>query len=364
MKRTLTCILCLGLILMLCIPMVACDQFLSNGLLGRLFSQTLLDLESNANSATENDLPHIESVLDTLSPDVLTSEWPETEPPIEIEIDTTTEVEYTTEVRTTEVQTTEPATQPITEEETTELIPEPIKVIAAMSLDNLVTIHPIAGKYIISSGYDFLMWNGVADIDTNDIALSVFGWAAYFTETEGTVGYAFNDGEHVYNENFTYTAEAGVQHHIASNCPGALSACRFQFDIPLEGLGAGAHKLVIYAMDTAGNEEVIKEITLNIEQVDPVQEIIPVEFDGTNGTVTIAAGGFYKFLIVNQGGKTMNIANSANCTVTADTYTLPADTIDANGARVQEIPGEGWNNFELTIVNETDAAVEIVLTIQ
>ncbi len=284
------------------------------------------------------------------------------------EAETSTE-EVTTEPdaeTSTEEVTTEPADQTTPEEESTEPTPEPVKVIAAMSWDTLATVHPVAGKPIINNGGEFLAWDGIANVDTNDKALSTFGWVAYFTEKEGTVGYSFNGGEIVYDDSFTFTAEVGVQDHIHANCPGALSACRFQFDIPLEGLGAGTHTLCVYAKDTADNVEMIKQITVIIEQVDPVTELVPVEFDGTNGTVTVEAGSAYKFVIANQGGKTMTIANSANCTVTAGTYTLPADTIDANGARVQFIPGpnEGWDNFVLTIVNPTDAAVEIVLTIQ
>ena len=289
-----------------------------------------------------------------------TTEAPTTEAP-------TTE-EPTTQAPTTEEPTTEePTTEaPTTEEPTTEEpAPEPVKVIAAMSWDTLTTAHPVNGKTIVSNGGEFMTWNSVANIDTNDTALKLFGWIAYYTEVEGTVGYSLNGGELVYDESFTYTAEIGVQQHIAANCPGALSACRFEFDISLEGLGAGTHTLSVVAKDTEGNVETIRDITLNIAQVDPVEELVAVEFDGTNGTVSIAAGGVYKFSIVNYGGKTMNIANSASCTVTAGTYTLPADTINGND-RVQFIPGpnEGWDNFVLTIVNNGDAAVEIVLTIQ
>lgn len=285
----------------------------------------------------------------------------------------TTDAESTTEGATTEPTTdatteeitTEPSTETSTEEQTTEPAPQPVKVIAGISWDTLTTVHPVIGKPIINNGGEFFTWDGIANVDTNDTALSAYGWVAYFTETEGTVGYAFNGGEIVYGENFTFTAEIGVQNHIASNCAGAKSACRFQFDIPLEGLGAGTHTLCVYAKDTADNIELIREITVIIEQVDPVAEIVPVQFDGTNGTVTIEAGSTYKFIVANYGGKTMTIANSAGCTVTAGTYTLPADTINGNN-REQFIPGpnEGWDEFVLTIANTTDQAVEIVLTIQ
>lgn len=278
-----------------------------------------------------------------------------------------TSEEPTTEEPTTEEPSEAPTTEePTTEEVTTEPAPQPVKVIAALSWDTLTTAHPVNGKTIFANGGEFMTWNSIANIDTNDTALKLWGWVAYYTEVEGTVGYSINGGEFVYDESFTYTAEIGVQEHITANCPGALSACRFLFDISLEGLGAGTHTLTVVAKDTEGNVELIREITLNIAQVDPVEELVAVAFDGTNGTVTVPAGGVYKFAIVNFGGKTMNIANSAGCTVTAGTYTLPADTIDGNGARNQFIPGpnEGWDDFVLTIVNDTDADVEIVLTIQ
>ena len=284
--------------------------------------------------------------------------------------DATTE-EVTTEPATdatTEEVTTEPTTDATTEEVTTEpdVDPQPVKVIAAMSWDSLTTVHPVLGKTIFGDGTAYGTWNATATIDTNDTALSLWGWIAYYTETEGTVGYALNDGEHVYDASFTYTAEIGVQNHIAANCPGALSACRFQFDIPLADLGAGTHKLSVFAKDPAGSEELVRDVTVIIEQVDPVEAVSAVVFDGTNGTVTIPANGVYKFMINGYGGKTMTITNTAQCTVNAGNYTLPADTIGANSERVQFIPGpgEGWDSFELTIANTSGHDIEIVLTIQ
>lgn len=311
--------------------------------------------------ACNNETQSGEQTTDQVTTEAPATEEPTTEAPTTEE--PTTE-EPTTEEPTTEAPTTE---EPTTEEPTTDATddPQPVKVIAGISWDTLVTVHPVIGKPIINNGGEFFTWDSIANVDTNDTALSAYGWVAYFTETEGTVGYSFNGGEIVYGENFTFTAEIGVQNHIATNCPGALSACRFQFDIPLEGLGAGTHTLCVYAKDTADNIELIREITVVIEQVDPVAEIVPVQFDGTNGTVTIEAGSTYKFIVANYGGKTMTIANSAGCTVTAGTYTLPADTINGNN-REQFIPGpnEGWDEFVLTISNTTDQAVEIVLTIQ
>ena len=266
---------------------------------------------------------------------------------------------------TTEDQTTEPTTDATTEEVTTEPTPEPVKVIAGMSWDTLSTAHPVTGKSLIKNGGEFAVWNGIANIDTNDTALKTFGWIAYFTETEGTVGYSLNDGEIIYGENFTFTAEIGVQTHIAANCPGALSACRFQFEIPVADLGAGTHKLCVYAKDTAGNQELIKEITLNIAQVDPVEALEAIEFDGTNGTVTLEAGATVKFMVRNQGGKKIVIENASALTVTADNLAgIAVGLTETDGTSiVQEIPDEGWNNIEITIHNATDAAVTANFTI-
>ena len=309
--------------------------------------------------ACENDGTTEESTADSAEQ---TTAAPESE-----EQTTKAETEATTEEVTTEPeeQTTEPTEQTTPEEESTEPTPEPVKVIAAMSWDTLTAVHPVAGKPIVNNGGEFMNWNGVADIDTNNTALRVFGWIAYFTETEGTVGYAFNDGEHVYNESFTFTAEEGVQTHIATNCPGALSACRFQFDIPLEGLGAGTHKLCVYAKDTAGNEELIREITLNIAQVDPVEAIEAIEFDGTNGAVTLEAGETVKFMVRNQGGKKIVIENASSLSVTADNLAGVAVGLTSTEGTsiVQEIPGEGWDNIEITIHNATDAAATINFTV-
>ncbi len=292
------------------------------------------------------------------------TEAPTTEEPT---TDAPTTEEPTTEEPTTEEPTTEEPTTdaPTTEETTGEPTPDPVKVIAAMSWDTLSTVHPVNAKTIVSDGGFYATWDGVANIDTNDTALKLWGWIAYFTETEGTVGYAFNDGEHVYNESFTYTAEEGVQTHIATNCPGALSACRFQFDIPLEDLGAGTHKLCVYAKDTAGNEELIKEITLNIAQVDPVETLEAIEFDGTNGAVTLEAGDTVKFMLRNQGGKQIVIENGSALTVTADNLAgvaVPLTYVVGSNI-VQDIPGEGWDTIEVTIHNATGAAVAINFTV-
>ena len=132
-------------------------------------------------------------------------------------------------------------------------------VIAAMIWDSLTKS---TGEAVFSSNYDYLIWDGMIYIDGSVATLDVCGWVAYFTESEGTVGFQIDGGNVVYNPAFTYTAEAGVQAYITSNCPGALSACRMQFSIPVISLMSGEHTIALIAKDPTGKEEIIKEFTV------------------------------------------------------------------------------------------------------
>lgn len=285
----------------------------------------------------------------------------------EVTTDPTAE-DPTTEEATTEEATTEPGSDESSSEEATTdpgTTPDPVQVVAGLSWDSLTTAHPVNGKVIVPDGGAYTTWDGIANIDTNDTALKVWGWVAYFTATEGTVGYAINGGETVYGEGFTYTAEEGVQTHIATNVAGALSACRMQFEIPVAELGAGEHTIAVIAKDTEGNEETIKNITVKIEQVDPVEAIEAIEFDGTNGAVTVEADGTVKFMLRNQGGKKIVIENATTLTISADNLAGVAVPLTyAEGTSImQEIPAEGWDNIEVTIHNATGEAVAINFTV-
>ena len=254
MKNALIRILCLSLILALCIPMVACDQLLSGGLLGKLFSQTFQDLEVDLDTSMD-----IESALSTLDPDDFI---PNTEPPVQTD-PPTYDIGYPTEPETTGDPIVDAPTTEIeytTEPETTEPpIPEPVKVIAAMSWDAL--IKKPSEEFVFHDGNSYMTWeqNPIVNIDHLVDSLYVFGWFAFYTETEGTIGYSINGGEVIYNPNFTVTAEQGVQDHIAANVPGAKSACRMMFDIPVADLAAGTYTFALVAKDADGNEEIVKE---------------------------------------------------------------------------------------------------------
>ena len=185
-----------------------------------------------------------------------TTEPTTTEP---AETDPVTTEPVTTEPVTTEPNTTEPTT---TEPGTDVPPPTPVKVVIAKSWDSMYTVvDGTEADAIFTDGVAYMTWetNPVANIDHMAEALRVWGWIAYATEVEGTVGYTINGSDVVYNESFTFTAEVGVQDHIKNNVPGALSACRMKFDIPTADLPAGEHTVTLVAKDPDGNEELIKE---------------------------------------------------------------------------------------------------------
>ena len=244
MYKTLTRLLCIGLILALSIPMVACDQLFSGGLVGELINSTTPDPEP----LPESDVLQDHTEKDTFAPD-FESEIA-THAPDETLTDMT--IEYTTEPPTTEPSTTEP---PIVDE-------LPIQVIAAKSLDYLRKLP--SQDPIFDGGYDSLEWekNPIATVDHLTDSLEISGWVAFYTATEGTVGYSINGRNVIYNESFTYTAESGVQDHVTANVPGAQSACRMKFQIPTEELDAGNHTVQLVAKDADGNEELLCKFTL------------------------------------------------------------------------------------------------------
>ena len=334
MKSTLIRILCIGLILTLCIPMVACDQLLNSGLIGKLFSMTFQDLEIDPGTAPEIDVPDIGSALETVNPDDFTN-WPVTELPMQTD-PPTYDIGYPTEPETTGDPIVDAPTTEIeypTEPETTEPpIPEPVKVIAGMSWDAL--IKKPSEETVFLDGYSYMTWekNPIVNIDHLVDSLSVFGWFAFYTETEGTIGYSINGGEVIYNPNFTFTAEQGVQDHIASgNVPGAKSACRMQFDIPVADLAAGTYTFALVAKDPDGNEELVKEFQVikTLPYVENAQEYYSFDTLMLNGTHYVQEGA------VQPGLADLN-------------YTVTVTPDQANGTLVMR----GWSGYESTTAVE------------
>lgn len=334
MKNALIRILCLSLILTLCIPMVACDGLLGDGLLGKLFSTVFQDLEIDRDTAPEIDVPDIGSALETVNPDDFTN-WPVTEPPVQTE-PPTYDIGYPTEPETTDDPIVDtPTTEPgiTTEIETAEppTPPEPIKVIAAKSWDAL--IKKPSEERVFEHGQGYLAWeqNPIVNIDHMVESLYVFGWFAFYTEIEGDIGYSVNGGEVIYNPSFTYAAEQGVQDHIAANIPGAKSACRMQFEIPVADLAAGTYTFALVAKDTDGNEELVKEFQVikTLPYVENAQEYFSFDSLMLNGTHYVPEGR------VQPGLADLD-------------YTVTVTPDQANGTLVMR----GWSGYESTTAVE------------
>ena len=257
--------LCLALLLLLCLPMVACDMEIG-GLVGELLADRAPQDEiPEPPEAWENDImiedimPEIGTAIDTTWTEDFTGDigYIGIETPfIDPAPDTTDPPIYdaVTIEPTTEAPTTEPAP------------PELVNVIAARSWDSLYTVNVNGDKTrsVFVDGYEYLSWTNHPIVVTElfDCALNVWGWVAFYSETEGTVGYSIDGGKTVFNEDFTYTAEQGVLDHVRNNIPGGQSACRMQFDIPITDLSAGDHTACLVARDPDGNEEILAEFII------------------------------------------------------------------------------------------------------
>lgn len=185
----------------------------------------------------------------------------QTTPEVTTPEDTTPE--DTTEEPTSEDPTTE---EPTTEEPTTEeQPPEPVKVVASMSFDAMGNVYgteiDMANLYFASAP-DYTSWGKVANIDHRVDCLKVAGWVAFFTETEGVLGYSIDGAAAVYPEGFSTTAGQDVMDHLAANVPDAHSAARMFSDVPVKGLEAGEHTIALVAKDVDGNEETFAEFKL------------------------------------------------------------------------------------------------------
>ncbi len=222
----------LALCMALCVLMVACDKQPDGG----------------EETTPEQTTPEVTTPEETTPED--TSEEPTTEDP-------------TTEDPTTEDPTTE---EPTTEEPTTEeQPPEPVKVVASLSFDAMGNVYgteiDMDNLYFATSS-DYAAWGKVANIDHRVDCLKVAGWVAFFTETEGVLGYAIDGAAAVYPEGFSTTAGQDVMDHLAATAPDAHSAARMFSDIPVKGLEAGEHTVALVAKDADGNEEVFAEFKL------------------------------------------------------------------------------------------------------
>ena len=208
------------------------------------------------------------SVIFVACDSIETPENPTTDATTQTPTTEATTNEPTTNEPTTDVVTDEPTTQePTTQEPTTEeQPPEPVKVVAGISFDAMGNVYgeeiDMENLYFATSA-DYASWNKVAEIDNRVDSLKVAGWVAFFTETEGVLGYSIDGADAVYPEGFSFAAEQDVLDYIAAgNVPGAVSAARMFSDVPVHDLAAGEHTIALVAKDADGNEEAFAEFKL------------------------------------------------------------------------------------------------------
>ena len=173
----------------------------------------------------------------------------------------------TTEAPATDAPTEAPTTEaPTTEESTSEeQPPEPVKVVASMSFDAMGNVYGTEidmDNLYFATATDYAAWDKVANIDHRVDCLKVAGWVAFFTETEGVLGYAVDGAAAVYPEGFSTPAGQDVMDHLAATAPDAHSAARMFSDVPVKALEAGEHTIALVAKDVDGNEEIFAEFKL------------------------------------------------------------------------------------------------------
>ena len=223
--------------------------------------------------------------------------------------------EETTPEETTPEETTPEETTPeeTTPEETTEAPAEPVKVVVGISFDAMANVYNgeiDMDNLYFSSGSEYFEWSKVAEINHLVDSLKVLGWVAFYTETEGVLGYSIDGAEPVYPEGFSTPAEQGVLDHVTANLEGGKSAARMFSDIPVRELSAGEHTIALFAKDADGNQEMFAEFKLvkvlpysenvhdrfsidniNLNGTPYVKEgSVVAELAALNNTVTIAPG--------------------------------------------------------------------------
>ena len=253
MSKTIFRIVCLGIILALCLPMVACD-FKFGGLVGEL----LANRNSNPGESEVMDIDSsfVDDVIENIDPVVPID--PEPIPGTEV----TTKVEdETVSWDQTYDQTTEHFT-----EDTYPIDPGVPAVLIHHSFDELNALIGEEFEPIFTPG-QMASWNQIADIQDYHVEyLRAWGWAAFISDTVGTFGYAIDDGERIYDQSFTVEAEQPVLDAAAST--GAGSASRMDIRIPVREL-SGEHFVTLWVKDSVtGTEEPMVSFEL-IKAVDP-----------------------------------------------------------------------------------------------
>ena len=262
---------CLGLVLVLCLPLVACDMKMG-GLLGKLL-EFLPEISGDQmgqieDVLTEEDILHGVPVPDYTTPDY-SYHYPETNvPDYTYDYPETTNPDYTYPDQTEEwVTETQPPYE--TEDPTIDDIPPmPDPVLVFASIDHCFTTTNQLDFFIPGQ---FMEWNKVGKIDDYTVeSICIWGWAAFTSEAIGVFGYQIDEQEPVFDTAFWLEAEEAVWQAALSM--GAKSASRMNFVIPVRDL-SGAHTIRLLAQDQVGTIDIMGEFTI-IKAEDPYAPVL------------------------------------------------------------------------------------------
>lgn len=277
MRKTLLRYACLGLVLVLCLPMVACDMKLG-GLLGKLL-ENLPDISDDQVGQIEGILTQEDILQDIPRPDYTTPNYsynyPETAvPDYTYDYPETSYPEYS-EPDYTEYPETETQPPYDTEEPTIDDIPPmPDPVLKHSSIDEGYTMIGQARMDQFFTPGQFMAWDKVAKIaDYTVESIGFFGWVAFTSENIGVFGYQIDEQEPVFDTAFTFEAEEPVWQAALST--GAKSASRMKFVIPVREL-SGEHSIRLLAKDQVGTIDIMAEFTI-IKAEDPNAPVLMLD---------------------------------------------------------------------------------------
>lgn len=277
MRKVLFRYACLGLVLVLCLPLVACDMKMG-GLLGKLL-EILPEISGDQmgqieDVLTEEDVLHGVPVPDYTTPDY-SYHYPETNvPDYTYDYPETTNPDYTYPDQTEEwVTETQPPYE--TEEPTIDDIPPmPDPVLMFSSIDEGYTMIGQSRNDQFFVPGQFMQWDKVAKIDDYTVeSIGFFGWAAFTAEAIGVFGYQIDEQEPVFDTAFWFETEEPVWDAALSM--GAKSASRMNFVIPVRDL-SGEHTIRLLAQDQVGTIDIMGEFTI-IKAEDPNAPVLMLD---------------------------------------------------------------------------------------
>ena len=303
MKKYLLRALCLAFVLVLCLPMVACDMEFE-GLVGELLA------DMNADNLDMDD------VMDLLP------EYGENQVEDMITIAPVEPDYYETEIATEDFTYDWPVTEdftydwPMTEEPTIETKPTETESVYDSVADTLPSAPPIAyfsidecdawiGEERVTQFFtpgQSANWDAQPVIDDPNVEyIRIWGWVAFGSETLGQLGYQIDENPVVFDQSFLLDAEEPLlqfQEYV-----GAGSITRIEVHIPVKEL-SGSRTLRVIARAEDGYEEVLIKIVMD-KAADPYAPVF--HFDAAaiadlagNGnhlqSITLSADGSYTTL--------------------------------------------------------------------